>query len=333
MMPLKLFSPYLPLTLAFCANTLAQEEGQTPQWPLQTFKTTAHQAPYLNVTKSGATEPGYLFFATTEHARNGTTTAYIWTDDGQIIWYDQTAKYYSSRHQVLNGEPVITSWHGAPLGGYGYGTVSILNSSYDEIAEVILPNDPEYPFNTGNGEEFPSYIDSHEDEITADGTMLVTAVNITQTDLSTVGGPKGGWIHDGLFYEVDIETKEVLFRWSALEHLDDLPLSDAEIPLGEDGGDMSKPWGFAHFNSLVKYGDTYLVSSRHTCSVLLIGKDGNIIWKLHVSHPCVQSHSQSHTSQLTINSRAKKAATSPSHPAPNSATNTPHASSTKPPTK
>ena len=60
-------------------------------------------------------------------------------------------------------------------------------------SQGILPNDPQKPFNTGTGDEFPSYIDSHEDQITEDGTMLVTAVNITQTDLSSVGGAEG-WL-------------------------------------------------------------------------------------------------------------------------------------------
>lgn len=281
----KLSSLYLLSALASCTSTFAQEKGPIPQWPLQSFKTTPHRAPFLNVTKSGQTEPGYLLFAATDDARNRSTTAYIYSDDGQTVWYEPTMTLFATRQQTLNGEPVITSWSGFPLRGYGYGAIAILNSSYDQVAQVGLLDTPENHFETGLGQDFSSYVDFHEDEITDDGTILVTAHNVTQADLSSVGGAEDGWVMDALFYEIDIETNEVLFRWSAIEHLDGLPLSDAEVPIEEEeeGLDPSAPWAYAHINSIVKYDDTYLVSSRHTCSILLLDKDGSVIWKLHVS--------------------------------------------------
>jgi hypothetical protein len=53
--------------------------------------------------------------------------------------------------------------------------------------------------------------------ITPHGTIVVTAYNLTMADLTAVGGNSNGYVWDSQFYEVDIKTGEVLFRWSALD--------------------------------------------------------------------------------------------------------------------
>nr|UPX44777.1 hypothetical protein FAC2J5_29 [Penicillium camemberti] len=111
----------------------------------------------------------------------------------------------------------------------------------------------------------------HENTVTFDGKMLVTGYNVTQTDLSSVGGPKNGWITDSLFYEIEVKTNEILFRWSALDHIDQIPLDHVQpfYPV--------KDWG----HNMDKFQDgTYIISSRYYCSLFKIAKDGSVDWTL-----------------------------------------------------
>lgn len=278
---LYIFALYL-LSAWVDISTLAQSAEPSPSlWPLQSFKTTSYKPPSLNVTKAGQTEPGYLIFAPFDMSRNATAPL-IYSDDGQLVFHGPSEGAYSLRAQTLNGEPVLTYWTGVPAEGFGFGSVILLNSSYEKVGEVTLPESDDNIFETVLGTDLPSYIDNHEDTITGEGTMLVTAVNVMQADLQEVGGPKDGWVQDGLIYEIDVETNEVLFRWSTLEHLEDLPLSDVEVPLEGTGFNSSAPWGYPHLNSVAKYGDKYLISSRFMCSLFFVDKNGDLIWKLHV---------------------------------------------------
>lgn len=269
------------LAIADTAQTTA-----SALWPLQQYKSSSIQTPYLNVTKMGQTEPGYLFFSPIDLLRGEIYPA-IYSDDGQLVWQGQPGKNYSALHpQVLDGEPVIVYWGGFIASGFGFGYISILNSSYDEIHRVTLDCKDEKFVTVYDPASFSSCIDFHESQLTDNGTVLVTAVNVTQADLSSVGGPKDGWIQDGIVYEIDIKTNQVLFRWSAYEHIDEVPMSYDIAPLGPDGAgsgvNRTDPWGYPHLNSVAKYGDSYLVSSRYMCSVFYIAKNGTVQWHLHV---------------------------------------------------
>lgn len=272
--------------LAAVAVSAAQE---TAKWPLQSFKSTPLQAPYMNVSKYGQTELGYLFISPHDILRE---TGYptIYSDDGQLVWRGPQMNISAYQPEMLDGEPVLAYWNGYLFDGFGFGGISILNISYDEIYRVTLPGD--HRFSTvADPQTFESYIDIHESQITDDGTILVTAVNITQMDLSSIDGPKDGWVQDGLFYEIDIKTNEVLFRWSTVEHLSEVPLSDIVLPLEDSGQNKTAPFEYPHLNSVAKYGDSYLVSSRFMCTLFFIDKNGNVTWHLHVrSHnPTIQS--------------------------------------------
>ncbi|RLL97937.1 hypothetical protein CFD26_104254 [Aspergillus turcosus] len=93
-----------------------------------------------------------------------------------------------------------------------------------------------------------------------------------------------GWVIDGVFQEVDIETGDVLFEWKSLDHV---PLSATLAPLRLDGlvGDgltNDSAWDYFHINSVDKNSEgDYLVSARHTsCIYKISGTDGSIIWQL-----------------------------------------------------
>lgn len=283
MKPCSLFHTAIFTTLSRCLGAAAEPDTQ-PKWPLQSFKSTPLQAPYLNVTKYGKTDLGYLFISPHDILRE---TGYptIYADDGQLVWRGPQMNISAYQPQMLDGEPVLAYWNGYLFSGFGFGGISIVNSSYDEIYRVTLPG-KDHKFSTvADPQTFESYIDIHESQITDEGTILVTAVNITQMDLSSIGGPKDGFVQDGLFYEIDIKTNKVLFRWSTVEHLSEIPLSDIVLPLNDAGQNRTDPFEYPHLNSVAKYGDSYLVSSRFMCSLFFIDKNGTVTWHLHVRHP------------------------------------------------
>jgi hypothetical protein len=250
-------------------------------WPIQSFQSTSVRPPSMNVTKHGKTEIGSIFISPINYPQPSGYPM-IYSDDGQLVWQGPETNISAFQPGVLHSEPVLAYWEGFNSNqGYGFGSIKILNSSYQEIYDVAISGE-EHNFVTGFG-PMSSYIDLHESHITEEGTILVTAVNVTRADMSPVGGPKNGWVRDGLFYEIDIQSNDIIFRWSALEHLSDIPMANAEVPPAGKGHSMSDPWDYAHLNSVAKYGENFLVSSRHTCSIFLVGKNGHVIWQLHAS--------------------------------------------------
>ncbi|KAJ5690665.1 hypothetical protein N7462_005057 [Penicillium macrosclerotiorum] len=243
------------------------------EWPVQSFKSSSVQPPVMNVTKNGKTEPGFIFLTITDVLRDQGFPA-IYTDDGELVWHGESGHTSGFQPQTLHGNPVLTFWERTL--GFGYGSIHILNQEYSEIYKVSLP-DGKYNFKTALESQFPSYIDLHEDLITDRGSILVTAFNATQADLRSVGGPQDGWIHDSLFYEIDIKSNDVLFYWSAL---DNLAITNSATPLDGSGHNQSDPWDFAHLNSVMRFGDEYIVSLHGFCSVYAIDSTGKIKWTL-----------------------------------------------------
>ncbi|KAL3449102.1 ASST-domain-containing protein [Aspergillus insuetus] len=281
--PNSLHSALLALALSGGGSiaSAASAESTSSLWPLQSFKSTPIQAPYMNVTKNAQTEPGYIFISPHDTVR-GTGYPMIYAEDGQLVWRGPSVNISAFQPQMLEGEPVLAYWDGYLFPGFGFGGITILNSSYDEIYRVTLRGGDENEFVTvAEPQVFDSYIDIHESQITPEGTILVTAVNVSQVDLSSIGGPTDGWVQDGLVYEIDIRTNKVLFRWSAVEHMDQVRLSDSVLPLEDSGRNISDAYEYPHLNSVMKYGDSYLISSRFMCSLYFIDKNGDVIWHLH----------------------------------------------------
>ena len=116
--------------------------------------------------------------------------------------------------------------------GRGNGLIYLYNNNYEPIYNVTLPGNF---LELEPGAKYPSNIDVHELLITQNGSIIVTANNVTQADLTSVGGPSNGWVVEGLVYEIDIATNEVLFRWGSLDHLADIPFSASLYTLGTEG--------------------------------------------------------------------------------------------------
>jgi hypothetical protein len=215
-----------------------------------------------------------------EDGRPGTAPT-IYDSDGEMVWQGPLQKTMNFRMQKLFGEDVITYWSGETgVLGYGYGSVHILDNSYNEIYTVTLkPN-----INTYDGVERDSYVDVHEHLITPQNTIILSAINITQADTSDrPNGFPDTWVIDSQFYEVNITTNEILFSWSALDHPDYLPLVDSKMELGGNGKSRGDPWDAFHMNSVQPVNGGYVVSIRFWWSAFCFDLDGELLWQLSVS--------------------------------------------------
>ncbi|KAJ6091880.1 hypothetical protein N7467_003849 [Penicillium canescens] len=253
-------------------------------WPWQTYKSSPFEPPHLKITKSGATAPGYLFFDQSWDAHQ--YSVFMMSDDNELIWQSPYGDLKDFRVQMLDGKPVLTYFNGIGVPepfGWGYGIIQILDQSYQSIYNVSVIHDNYTAVGTVDSSSFVSWLDIHESTMTPDNTMLLTGYNVTQADLSSVGGPKDGWIADSLFYEVDVKTNDILFRWSAKDHVDQISLEDVQpfYPIHDWGHNKSAPYGYFHINSVEKFQDgSFLISSRYYCSLFKIAKDGSVDWTL-----------------------------------------------------
>lgn len=210
---------------------------------------------------------------------SGNLVATIIDDDGQVIWSTGYTDTTNPSLQSYNGDDVILYWDGALAGtiGRGYGKVVILDTSYNLLYNVTLP-DGIYV----SDETYDSYIDAHESLITTSDTLITTVYNTTQADLTSVGYGTAGWILDSLVYEFDIETSEVLWSWSAAEHVDQIPFTLSHEPISEIPHWASTAWDYFHVNAVAEYGEGYLISSRTLWSIFYVSKaTGEVLWYFH----------------------------------------------------
>lgn len=209
---------------------------------------------------------------------------------GELVWMkpasdeDPDDDPFDLRVQQLGGEDVLTVYEGPSAGGHGHGGVTVLDDSYEEIARV-----------TTGGSLGPDQADLHETTITEDGTMLLAAYVPTEADLADLGGPGDGYVEDAVIQEVDIATGEVLFEWSALDHV---PVTDTMLDYAEEReeladeaeegeepavpGSEEEPFDYFHINSIAVDDDgSLLVSARHTHAVYRLDRTtGEVDWTL-----------------------------------------------------
>ena len=265
------------------ASVVAQNATTTP-WPTKSFKTEpTFSPPVLQINKTGEpVAPGYLFFAP-DGRPPLQVSPLIMGNEGQLVWNGPSTHAFNFGMQQYKGKSVLVYWNGTVFSepvGRGNGVIHLMDNTYNVIANVTLPG----VFNELTpGATFPSNVDLHEANITPQGTLLVTANNVTTTNLTSVGGPAVGWVVDSLFYEIDIATNEVIFEWSALDHLKAIPLNSTRYPLGFagfTGANQTLAWGYSHINAVDKLGDGYIASFRYLCALIAFDKKGDILFKL-----------------------------------------------------
>ncbi|PLB46613.1 hypothetical protein P170DRAFT_466066 [Aspergillus steynii IBT 23096] len=250
------------------------------------FKSRSDLAPpRLNITIPAAAdvEKGYLFvapfagFPDKAGEMHGPRQAapYILQDDGELVWSGYG--YYSIwstnfQKARWKGKDVLFSFEGDHNAGYGHGHghTTILDQHYETIRELRAGNH--------------KLTDKHEFHVINEETALIQIYQPVPADLTQWGARPGQqWIVDSLFQELDIETGELLFEWSSLEHV--LP-DEAILPINPgqagSGYNSSDAWDYFHINSVDKDSDgNYLISARDACSVHKInGTSGEIIWRL-----------------------------------------------------
>lgn len=249
-------------------------------WPSQSFKSVPFAPPVFNITKSGQPlAPGFLFITTTGPPY---PASIIITDDGELVWSSETGAFFDLNVQTLDSKPVLTYWNGTgspdpDLAGHGYGAVQILDSTYTELYNICPDLDLVTPGNT----TIACQADLHEAYVTDRGSLLVTAYNITQTDLTSVGGPSDGYIFDSLFFEIDIKTRKILFSWSAIKSV---PVSDSQAALA-GAGTFADPYDFFHINSIQSLSDGYLINGRNVWTSYKLNREGDIEWRFEVRIP------------------------------------------------
>jgi hypothetical protein len=253
-------------------------------WPYQTFKSSPFTPPVLTTTKAdnATLSSGYIFLTIGNTSDVGLIDAapVIMSDSGELIWNGPVSVSTDITNllvQTLDDQPVLTYWSGAGSNiGRGYGSVKILDTGYNELYTVC----PDLVLTTETGTTSGCALDLHESQITAQGTILCTAVNVTQADLTSVGGAVDGWIYDTMFLELDPKTSEILFMWSP--HMAGIPLNSSKIPLtvlGTTQGSRALPYEWFHMNSVMKTSDLgYIVNARHTWSVYGLSAQGEVEW-------------------------------------------------------
>lgn len=256
--------------------------GSDELWPYQEYKSSLFNPPELDIVTNGQPlAPGLLLItpsdATTVKATKDTAPM-IMTETGQLVWHGPMVNANNLRVASYEGHPILSFWSGSsPPGanvGHGYGKVTFLDRNYNEVLNVCL----EVGLRTTDNATYPCQADFHESYVTDRDTLIVTAYNVTETDLSSIGGPSNGWVFDCLFFELDPRSGDILFKWSALEHV---PVNETKLKLAGRGGfNQSVPFDWFHINSVVNIGNQFLVNSRHLWTTYLITANGDIEWTL-----------------------------------------------------
>lgn len=250
--------------------------------------------PEFDVTRGDAWESEsiaddeYIFLTPNFDTDTPASAAMIVDMNGEVVWmdpsgqHDDDAGHFDLRPQEYQGEQILTYFKGPASGGWGYGDIYLMDDSYQVFNTV-----------TTGGSLPPHETDFHDMTITGDGTMLLLAYVATQTDLTEVGGAENGWVQDAVIQEVDMETGDVLFEWSALDHI---PVTDSMLDFDEEHqaqeddeddddaelGTQEQPFDYFHINSATLDDDgSILVSARHTHAVYQLDRDtGAVQWIL-----------------------------------------------------
>src|SRR5918993_1125986 len=176
-----------------------QSHSSPPAGPndVRTFRSRPELTPpAIEIThQAHDTGPGYIFVAAKKGA--GQDGPMIFDNLGRLVWFSKDRYATDFKVQLYMGEPVLTWWEGEIVAGHGEGEYVIFDDSYREITRV----------QAGNGYRG----DLHEFSITPQDTALLTSYVQTQTDLSSIGGPKDGLAWDGIAQGLDLQTKKVLF--------------------------------------------------------------------------------------------------------------------------
>ena len=131
--------------------------------------------------------------------------------------------------------------------------------------------------------------DMHEFQLVANPSgpsAILTSYRAIPYDLSKFKIIAGqGWLLEGMFQEIDVNTGRVLFEWYSTSHVGPAS-SQVQINSTNISGDGLTPgtaYDYFHINSVdkSKTSGNYLVSGRHTSIIYYINStDQSVIWQL-----------------------------------------------------
>jgi hypothetical protein len=122
--------------------------------------------------------------------------------------------------------------------------------------------------------------DLHEFVVTPQGTALITAYKRSKADLSSIGGPKSGYLLSGVAQEIDIVTGKLLFEWDSRDHV---ALTETYQKYESGTGTAEKPFNYFHINSIAidPTDNNLIISSRNTWTVYKVHRpSGRVIWRM-----------------------------------------------------
>ncbi|CAN8105447.1 unnamed protein product [Discula destructiva] len=196
---------------------------------------------------------------------------------GELVWRQTgyAPDQNDVRPQTFRGETFLTFQMDGVGANQSEGYWYMLDEAYD-IRYRVRP---------GNGF---AHADMHEFQISLDDTALVITTVPVQHDLRSVGGAHDGWVEDGYFQELDIETGAVLFQWSSLDHFPPNTTMEVQNNCRIDpsarfagcGDAADSAFDYYHLNSVWKDSlGNYLVSARNIWGISYIdGRDGSVLW-------------------------------------------------------
>ena len=143
--------------------------------------------------------------------------------------------------------------------------------------------------------------DVHEFLITPANTALLLSTRAVPMNLTPYGGPAKGFVQDFAIQEIDLQTDNVVFFWSALQNI---PLVDSYEP-ASSATSSGNIWDAYHLNSvgLTDSPTDILVSGRNLFTIYRINKPtGKIIWQLGASKAISPSEAgpRSHGSTMRV---------------------------------
>ncbi|KAK2598845.1 hypothetical protein N8I77_012230 [Diaporthe amygdali] len=204
--------------------------------------------------------------------------AVILDNKGELVWRQTGSDEDQNdvRPQMYRGERFLTFQMDGPNGNRSQGYWYMMDQSYT-IRYRIRPKG------------FP-HADMHEFQITNDNTAVIVTTIPIPYDLRSVGGPEHGWLENGYFQELDIETGELLFEWSSIDHFlpnttmepQDNCLIDPKARFAGCGDKEDSAFDYYHLNSVEKDSKgNYLISGRNMWGISYIdGRNGDVLWTL-----------------------------------------------------
>jgi Arylsulfotransferase (ASST) len=223
----------------------------------------------ITVPANGAA-PGHIYL--TPASGTGLWGPLMVDEKGSPIWFkkvpDPATVAIDFKTQQYQNKQVLTWWEGTIGGtggqGVGQGEFVIADQNYREITRVRAAGSEQ--------------ADQHDFVITPRGTALFWVYQPLPYDLTALGGPADGVLHDGVIQEVDIKTGRKVFEWHARQHVG-LDESYAPLPQGDSA---HLPYDYFHANSVGLAADGNIIaSSRHTWTTFKIHRTtGEVVWRL-----------------------------------------------------